>query len=163
MTRSDDERRESSLAPGWVVEPSGGDPAHPRAGGAGSADPTGRRNEDGDGGAPEPAGAPDPGQLGPGELVLLGVFGGLALLYTWGWFIVARAYSELTVTVSAGSGTLGSVLQQIVYWAAPLAPLLWFLAGFVFHRRRPIRLGVWLAAGAVLLVPLPMLIAGGQG
>lgn len=101
-------------------------------------------------------------QLSNAALVLLGVFGGLYLLYTWGWFIVAQAYSAVNTMTAAGSGSVGGVLQQIIFWAAPLAPALWFTCALVMSRGgRTKRLGIWLAVGAVLLMPLPMLITQG--
>ena len=101
-------------------------------------------------------------QLSNGALVVLGVFGGLYLLYTWGWFIVAQAYSAVNAVTAAGSGVIGGVLQQIVFWAAPLAAPLWFFTALALSRGgRTRRLAILLVIGAVVLVPLPMLIARG--
>lgn len=95
-------------------------------------------------------------------LVLIGVFGGLYLLYTWGWLVVAKAYSTVNALTAAGSGTLGGALQQVVFWAAPFAPILWFVTALVLCRGgRAGRLAVMLVVGAAVLVPLPMLIARG--
>ncbi len=97
-----------------------------------------------------------------GALVVLGVFGGLYLLYTWGWFIIAQAYSGNNAVTAAGSGLIGGVLQQIVFWAAPLAAPLWFFTALALSRGgRTKRLAILLLVGAVVLVPLPMLIARG--
>ncbi|SDQ54512.1 hypothetical protein [Leucobacter chromiiresistens] len=101
-------------------------------------------------------------QMSNGALVVLGVFGGLYLLYTWGWFIIAQAYSGNNAVTAAGSGLIGGVLQQIVFWAAPLAAPLWFFTALALSRGgRTKRLAILLLVGAVVLVPLPMLIARG--
>ncbi|QIM18828.1 hypothetical protein G7066_09905 [Leucobacter coleopterorum] len=101
--------------------------------------------------------------LSNGALVTLGVFGGLYLLYVWGWFIIAQAYASVNAMAAAGSGTIGGVLQQIVFWAAPLAPVLWFGLSLLFSRGgRTRRLVLFLFIGAIVLMPLPMLIARGS-
>lgn len=101
-------------------------------------------------------------QISNGALVVLGVFGGLYLLYTWGWFIVAQAYSAVNAVTAAGSGVIGGVLQQIVFWAAPMAAPLWFFTALALSRGgKTKRLAILLVVGAVVLLPLPMLIARG--
>ena len=44
-------------------------------------------------------------QLSNGALVLLGVVGGLYLLYTWVWFSWANYYSQMNSAVAEGSGS----------------------------------------------------------
>lgn len=100
-------------------------------------------------------------QVSNAAIVMLGVFGGLFLLYTWGWFVVARAYSIVNAATAEGSGLIGGIFQQIVFWAAPFAPLTWFLASVVLARKRPKLLAALLLIGAILLLPLPM-IGGGS-
>lgn len=159
--------RESALASGWTVE---GDPvevpdpavetahqedseaAHPAR--AGDDDPAQRETSEGD---------PDrKAGVSNGALVALGVFGGLYLLYTAGWFTVAQAYSAFNAYTAAGSGSIGGILQQVIFWAAPLAPALWFFMALVLSRGgRTARLSILLGIGAVVLLPLPMLIARG--
>lgn len=96
----------------------------------------------------------------PVGLALLSVFGGLYLLYTWGWFVVAGAYAAENQVASAGSGSIGGFLQQVLFWAATLAPVLWFYALITLRvRARLAELVVWLIVGAVLFLPYPMLIA----
>lgn len=165
--KSNAEARESTLASGWVVEgdesstPSGA-PAEPQADEAALAgDP------EADGASPSEAVAdPEtddaPEQASNAVLVLLGVFGGLYALYTWGWFVVAKAYADFNTTVAAGSGSFGQVLQQILFWATPFATVLWFLSAVLFLRRRAFWLGVALVLGAVVLLPLPMLVVSAQ-
>ena len=141
------EPRESSLASGWTVE---GQPvAQPQE--ASHLDITGE-------GQPELADTEAPAQLSSGALVLLGLVGGIYLLYTVVWFSWANAKSYENSLVADNSGSLGSVLQQIIFWAAPFAPALWFMSVLVWFRDS--KLGkklVWLAVGIIVLVPLPML------
>lgn len=140
--------RESSIASGWLVE---GDtvqqpetfeePVQP-------GDPGSELDAEPD--AAEP-------QLSAGALVLLGLIGGVYLLYTIVWFSWANYYSVMNSVVADGSGTLGGVLQQVVFWLTPLAPLLWFMSVLILCRDS--KLGkklLWLLVGAVALVPLPM-------
>lgn len=95
-------------------------------------------------------------------LVWLGLFGGLYLLYTLGWFVVAQAYSAVNTATAAGSGSIGGVLQQMLFWSATLAPALWFAAAMVANRNGSVqRLAIFLGIGAVVLLPFPMLIARG--
>ncbi|MBL3698497.1 hypothetical protein [Leucobacter luti] len=167
--------RESALASGWTVE---GEPEAPDADEAVLAAPDARPESsaaapdaagaeaDADGtaalaadAAAEPTGTD---QVSNGALVALGVFGGLYLLYSYGWFVVAQAYSAVNAITAAGSGSLGGILQQIVFWAAPFAPALWFFTALALSGRgRTARLSILLGIGAIVLLPLPMLIARG--
>lgn len=164
--KTERESRESTLASGWRVEAGAGDAveaAHPAEGA--NAVPDAHRAEADPPETPEAADhsrAAGADAISNGALVILGVFGGLYLLYTWGWFIVAQAYSAMNAYTAAGSGSIGSVLQQLVFWAAPLAPALWFFVSLVVSRGgRTKRLALSLLVGAVVLVPLPMLISQG--
>ena len=93
-------------------------------------------------------------QAGSAELVILGVLGGVYLLYTIGWLIWATTPApELADPVAQFMYGLGR-------WLAVAAPALWF--GTVLwlaaeHRRARL---LWLIAGAVLLVPVPFLLRG---
>lgn len=165
------EARESALASGWTVE---ADP-DPAAAVESVADvPTEPRPDAAD--TPEVAEASDAGgsgdaafdeedprpQLSNGALVLLGVFGGLYLLYAWIWLSWAGYYSGVNAELAAASGSLGAALQQVVFWAAPLAPLLWFLAVLLLNRGASTRrLALWIVIGAVVLLPLPVFAGGG--
>ena len=162
--KTEREARESALASGWRVE---GESLAPDEATLVATTPAGSL-ESGDPGAPVDHGESidDDEQAIPalsnGALVVLGVFGGLYLLYSWGWFIIAQAYSEVSAYAAAGSGSLGSALQQIVFWAAPLSPALRFFAALVVSRGgRTKRLALILFVGAIVLLPLPMLIARG--
>lgn len=187
--KADRSARESTLGSGWILEgepvaehtpgpasptPTPGPTSTPASvasvstssDGLATAVPTSRGSEPGDLAEPddvaeEPATDARP-QLSNGALVLLGVIGGLYLLYTWVWFSWASYYAQINDVVAAGSGILGGALQQVVFWFAPLAPALWFLAAYLLNRGAPTwRLAAALIAGAVVLVPLPALIIGG--
>ena len=93
-------------------------------------------------------------QAGSAELVILGVLGGVYLLYSIGWLIWAITPAP----------QLADPVAQFMYglgrWLAVAAPALWF--GTVLwlaaeHRRARL---LWLIAGAVLLVPIPFLLRG---
>ncbi|MEJ6489462.1 hypothetical protein PQI23_06995 [Leucobacter sp. USCH14] len=178
--RASREPRESSLASGWTVEGDQAAVAEPVDAHTEAAPDSASGAVRGAPGTPSMLPAADAGvdapvdddaddaefdarpQMSNGALVVLGVFGGLYLLYTWGWFIVAQAYSGNNAVTAAGSGLIGGVLQQVVFWAAPLAAPLWFFMALVLSRGGLTkRLAILLLIGAVVLVPLPMLIARG--
>lgn len=93
--------------------------------------------------------------------MLLGVLGGLYLLYTWAWFVIADAYAGVNDAAAGASGTIGSVLQQIVFWVAPLAPITWFLSAYLATKKRSgSRFVITLVIGAIVLLPLPILFGG---
>ncbi|MBO1902124.1 hypothetical protein J4H92_09210 [Leucobacter weissii] len=153
--RSDRDVRESRLASGWTVEE--GPAAEP-----GIEQPPMQADP---GAEPTPTADPQPRdereQLGNGTLVLLGVIGGLYLLYTWVWLSWANHYAGLNAELAGDAGVLGSILQQTMYWAAPLAPALWFFSALLLNRgERTWRLALWLVIGAIVLVPLPMFDLG---
>lgn len=93
-------------------------------------------------------------QAGSAELVLLGVLGGVYLLYSIGWLIVAiTAPPQLADPVAQFMFSLGR-------WFAVAAPGLWFAAVlWLASEHRHSRL-TWLIAGAVLLAPVPFLLRG---
>ncbi|MBK0420863.1 hypothetical protein JD292_02055 [Leucobacter sp. CSA2] len=94
-------------------------------------------------------------------LVVLGVLGGLYLLYAWVWLSWAQYYASVNQEVASASGSLGGVLQQIVFWAAPLAPILWFVSVLALNRgASTLKHAVWLLIGAIVLFPLPLLSGG---
>lgn len=93
-------------------------------------------------------------QPGSAELVILGVLGGVYLLYAIGWLITATtAPPQLADPVAQFMYSLGR-------WLAVAAPALWFATVLWLaaeHRRARL---LWLIAGAVLLVPVPFLMRG---
>lgn len=174
QNQGDRDGRESALASGWTIqpdpEPASPEPASPEPVLAeADPDPAATPSDAGRtavGPSDEPKGAEaaeEPGQLSNGALVLLGVFGGLYLLYAWVWLSWAQFYSTANSAAASGSGSLGAVLQQIVFWAAPLAPILWFVSVLLLNRgARLRRLALWIVVGAVVLIPLPMFSGGGS-
>lgn len=86
-------------------------------------------------------------------LILLGILGGVYLLYTVGWMIsAARIPSNPTDIVAGIMFTLG-------LWLAALAPALWFGLSLWLTRTGSRWRLFWLGLGALVLVPLPF-IAG---
>lgn len=147
---------DATLAPGWkrvgsAVPADGGADASAEAARAARAEPSA-----------EPA-APEGGalaatesghQTGSVELVVLGVLGGVYLLYAVGWLIVATTPApDLGDPVAAFMYGLGR-------WFAALAPVLWFGATLWLAAGRGRARLLWLIAGAVVLVPLPFLLRG---
>jgi hypothetical protein len=85
---------------------------------------------------------------GSAELVLLGVFGGVFLLYTLGWILtVLRVQNPATDPV-------GQFMFALGLWLAVLAPALWFGVTFTLTRGRPKARLVWMLVGAVVLLPV---------
>lgn len=150
------EPRESSLASGWTVEPD-------RADAASVATASTEKHADDALAAAQVTGQVNEGPVATSNLalVLFGVFGGLYLLYTWVWISWAQYYSGVNEITAAGSGSIGGVLQQIVFWVAPAAPAVWFLSALVMNRGRTGRLAVVLLVGAIVLVPIPMFVTSG--
>lgn len=91
-------------------------------------------------------------------LLLIGIVGGVYLLYTVGWII-----GGLTLQSSA-MFLIPGVMYQVALWAAVLAPALWFGAVWVLTRRSAswVRV-VGLLAGVLLLVPWPFVMTGVAG
>jgi hypothetical protein len=144
------DKRESSLASGWTVQAAPSQPQKESAAPQAGDEPRDDASE-------------HPSVLSNGAVVLLGAFGGVFLLYTWGWFLVVKAYSDLNLITAQSSGVIGGVLQQILFWAAPLAPLFWFVTSVILARKRHTAvLGIALLIGALVLVPLPVLIGNGS-
>ncbi|MDI2097575.1 hypothetical protein [Ruicaihuangia caeni] len=87
------------------------------------------------------------------QLVALGVIAGIYVIYSVGW--VAAVFRDPV--------TLGALLPEIMYQLgealAIVAPAVWFAVVLVLTRgRRPLARFGWLAAGLVLLVPLPWVL-----
>jgi hypothetical protein len=124
------------------------------------------RGSDGDGHvAPvsdaDPVGADDEDArpaAGSAALVAAGVLGGIYLLYAIGWLIGGlRLQGRYQVLVT-------DAMYQGALWVATAAPLIWF--GTVLFATRGSRAwvrGLWLVAGALLLVPWPFIMIGAVG
>lgn len=173
--KNDGEARESRLASGWTVEGAEpqGDAATPAvlsetptstgdASGAGVTANAATNDTVADVAADEAAGAElERSQMSNAMLVVLGVFGGIYLMYAWVWLSWADFYAGASSAAAASSGTLGGILQQAAFWAAPLAPIGWFLSAMLLNRgKKSWKLVTWIVIGAVVLVPLPMFVGG---
>lgn len=108
------------------------------------------------------ADAPERQQLGSAALVLLGIFGGIALVYAWIWLSWAQFYvSAAAEQLIATHGVVGSVVQKFLILIVPLAPLLWYLSvALLLRRAKTWKLALWLVVGAIVLVPLPYVLGG---
>lgn len=100
-------------------------------------------------------------QLSNLTVVMLGLTGGIYMLYAWVWLSWAQFYAEGNAAAVEGSGSIGGFLQQIVFWIAPLAPILWFVSALIMHRRQPRKLALALILGCIVLLPLPMIFGNG--
>ncbi|WP_194422312.1 hypothetical protein [Microbacterium abyssi] len=108
-----------------------------------------------DGAVVEPA---EPQPLSTPMLLLVGIVGGIYLLYTVGWII-----GGLNLEMSA-LFLVPSLMYQVAVWAAVLAPALWFTAVWLLTRRSAAWVRVLgLLAGAALLVPWPFVMTGVVG
>jgi hypothetical protein len=138
---------DATLAPGWkrVGATAGAAPA-----GASESAPTTDASAAASSRPDAPADA-EPKQLGSVELVVLGVLGGVYLLYTVGWLLTAIR------TSAPGLSVVGDAMYGFGLWMSVLAPALWFSLVAVLVKRPALRL-VWLAVGAVVLVPLPFVL-----
>ena len=105
---------------------------------------------------PQPAGAPRPRPApGTGSLLLIGygVFAGVYLLYTIGWF---AAVLRNTLTLS---GLIPEIMYQFGEFLAIVSPVLWLGTALLLTRgRRPLVRVLWLLVGMVVLVPWPILV-----
>ncbi|GAB2512987.1 hypothetical protein [Paramicrobacterium agarici] len=95
-----------------------------------------------------------PRQSGSVMLVVMGVLGGIYLLYTIGW----------ALNIGRDTYSVVSPIDQIMYtvglWLAAAAPPLWFAASLWFTRGHVKSRTVWLVIGAVMLIPWPFVIGG---
>ena len=137
-----------TLAPGWktVEQPV------PLAGTPDEATDAATAAIDGEAGAATSDSEADgPAQTGSVELVVLGVLGGIYLLYTIGWFITALR------TTAPGLGVVDDAMYSLGLWLAVLAPALWLGLSFWLAGGRRSRL-LWLIGGALVLVPVPFVL-----
>ncbi|MGX5696411.1 DNA polymerase III subunit gamma/tau [Agromyces soli] len=154
---------DATLAPGWkrVGAPSSAtapetandgaveaSAAGKSAGSTGADAAGGTATADADSADADPAASK---QLGSVELVALGVLGGVYLLYTVGWLLTAIR------TSAPGQSVVGDAMYGFGLWMSVLAPALWFALVAALVKRPVLRL-IWLAVGAVVLVPLPFVL-----
>lgn len=102
-----------------------------------------------------PAQADEPAGLSTPMLLLVGIVGGVYLLYTIGWIVGGLRLQPLA------SFLVADVMFLPWFFLAVAAPALWFLASWVLTQGRAawIRAAV-LLAGVVLLVPWPFVTVG---
>nr|WP_218853189.1 DNA polymerase III subunit gamma/tau [Microbacterium immunditiarum] len=96
--------------------------------------------------------------LGNAALIGLGVLGGIYLLYVIGWIVGGlrlRGTAQFLVS---------PVAYDVAMWLAAASPVIWFGAVYVLTRTSPLWVRfVWLAAGALLLIPWPFIMVGAIG
>lgn len=110
----------------------------------------------------EQSAATAPAQAGNAALVALGVLGGVYLLYTIGWIIGGLRLQGVAAFLLSSTGAAPPTWQAgnlVMVWLAVAVPPLWFLTVLLVTRasRLWVRL-TWLIAGAVLLIPWPLLL-----
>lgn len=100
----------------------------------------------------------EPSPLSTPMLVLVGIVGGVYLLYTVGWIIGGMNLQASALFL------VPTIMYQIAVWAAVLAPALWFAAVWLLTRRSAgwVRVLGFLA-GVALLVPWPFVMTGAVG
>lgn len=163
--KPDSTPRDSAIASGWTVSGAASTsddvtaPAQPEAIDLASvAAVVGEANADGQSAIE----ASSRSELSNSALVLFGVFGGMYLLYTVGWFLIAQYFASANNAAASTSGIIGGILQVAIYWAAALAPAAWFATVyFLARKRRAWFFPVWLIIGLVVLLPLPLFTTGG--
>lgn len=100
----------------------------------------------------------EPQPIGTVGLVLVGVLGGVYLLYTVGWLIGGLRLKPLANLIVADAMYLPWLVLAVA------APALWFLVSWVLTRGRAAGLRMLLlAAGVVLLIPWPFVMMGVVG
>jgi hypothetical protein len=91
-----------------------------------------------------------PGGLSSREGVVLGVLGGIYLLFSAAWIVTALRNPVQIADL------LGSITFMAGLWMAALAPAAWFAGTLVYGRRRSF---LWrfilLTVGAILFIPWP--------
>lgn len=160
--KPDSTPRESTLASGWTVSGQPEPDSQAPASVAGAAAPDSAPDSAPAQGPTADDQAPSRKEISNIALVLYGVFGGMYLLYTAGWFLIAQYFASANDVAASSSGIVGGVMQTAIYWAAALAPAGWFAVVFLLSRgKKPWFLPVWLMIGLVVLLPLPLFTTGG--
>lgn len=91
--------------------------------------------------------------LSNAALLGIGLFAGVYLLYTIGWYVASQRLETIGAFFVSGD-----IPFAILTWGAIAAPAVWFAVTFILtlHSRTWVRCA-WLAAGALLLAPWPAL------
>lgn len=88
------------------------------------------------------------------SLLGIGILAGVYLLYTIGWFVGAGRIAPVAPVLLGGD-----LPFRILTWLAIAAPFVWFVVTFVLTlRSRTWVRFAWLGAGALLLVPWPLVM-----
>jgi len=113
---------------------------------------------DATGGQGEPVGDPERRGLGDAGLVVVGVIGGVYLLWTVGWVLGAL---RLRDWIQVQTGAVADAMFHGSMVLAILAPAIWFGGSWYLTRRRPtwVRI-VALVLGVIVLVPWPFVMVG---
>lgn len=94
-----------------------------------------------------------PGGMSSGLLVTFGVFGGIFLLYTVGWLIAVQRMTSVI------ENPFFEFMAKLGEFVALASPAIWFVGVLWLTREiRSFRRILWMLIGAVLLVPLPLLL-----
>ncbi|WP_243225174.1 hypothetical protein [Microbacterium sp. CIAB417] len=145
----DDDRppRRASLPPGWNAVGKGSDGVI-----------TEGESAEADSDEPPAESDVEPAGMSTAMLLLVGVFGGIYLLYTVGWVIGGINIKPLANLIVSDAMYLPWFVLAIA------APALWMLVAWVLTRGRAAWVRVLLLlAGAVLLVPWPFVMMGAIG
>lgn len=115
--------------------------------------------------ADEPS--PEAGGMGNVSLVLLGILGGVYLLFSLGWLIGGLRVHGVASFLVANDGVAPPVWtagNAAAVGLAVAAPALWFVAVYTLTRRSAAWLRwILLAAGVIVLVPWPFIVVGAFG
>lgn len=140
---------QSSLAPGWKVVGEPGSSAGESSDGDAEAEALAQPEAQPD--------STDSAAASSVALIVLGVLGGVYLLYTVGWAITAgRVASTSTDVIASFMFTLG-------LWLAAAGPALWFAVTLWLTADKPRWRLFWLVLGVIVLVPVPFVAGVGVG
>ncbi len=120
---------------------------------AGESDPTHADAPPGNEPVPATETAEPKAGLSPAILIAFGILAGVYLLYTIGWVITTQRNPVML------PGILDQVMFQTREVLAIAAPAIWFVSTLLLTRgRKPLEPLLWLAAGVIVLVPLPFVL-----
>lgn len=92
------------------------------------------------------------GSMSNAALVGIGLFAGIYLLYTLGWYAGTERIAPVAPVL-----LMGDMVFLVLKWMAIAAPFVWFVVTFVLTRHaKTWKRFAWLVAGALLLAPWPL-------
>lgn len=139
---------QSALAPGWKVV---GEPGTVSDGAHTDGEHTDDVQSD-----DEPSAA-DAAAASSAALIVLGVLGGVYLLYTVGWVITAGRVPNGSTDI------VGGFMFDLGLWLAALAPALWFALSLWLTALGSRWRLFWLLLGVLVLLPVPFVVGVGVG